>query len=207
MHRGASYTVAPLLLCFVACASAPESGHPAHSSSTTGAFTTGVGAGTGGAGPGGASSAEGAGGVGGTGGASDAGAGDASPDGGTGTDCSVDGFPGKCMMVSSCAALPGYSSTPGFCPGPADIECCTMAPSVADNPPIPAGYKLMAQADVTQAMTDWAVSILDDHTTYPMFSTAMKTFGTLMVLARVEWHSPDFQNNKVHRGVTLYEPG
>jgi len=26
------------------------------------------------------------------------------------------------------------------------------------------------------------------------------------VLARVEWHPPDFQNSVVHRGVALYEP-
>jgi hypothetical protein len=26
------------------------------------------------------------------------------------------------------------------------------------------------------------------------------------VLARVEWHAPDFQNSAVHRGVTLYQP-
>jgi archaellum component FlaG (FlaF/FlaG flagellin family) len=64
----------------------------------------------------------------------------------------------------------------------------------------------MAQADVTAAMTSWAVSILNDPTDYPMFSTATQTFGTLTVLARVEWHPPDFQNSVVHRGVTLYEP-
>jgi hypothetical protein len=40
-----------------------------------------------------------------------------------------------------------------------------------------------------------------------MFSTAIMDFGTLMVMARVEWHPPDFQNSVVHRGVTLYEPG
>ncbi len=39
-----------------------------------------------------------------------------------------------------------------------------------------------------------------------MFSTTIKTFGTLMVLARVEWHPPDFQNGVIHRGVTLYQP-
>ena len=31
-------------------------------------------------------------------------------------------------------------------------------------------------------------------------------FASAAVLARVEWHPPDFQNNVVHRGVTLYEP-
>ena len=32
------------------------------------------------------------------------------------------------------------------------------------------------------------------------------TFGSTTVLARVEWLPPDFQNNKVHRGVVLYVP-
>jgi hypothetical protein len=65
---------------------------------------------------------------------------------------------------------------------------------------------LMAQSQVTSAMTAWAVMILDDPAMYPMFSTAMQTFGTLMVLARVEWHPPDSNNESIHRGVTLYEP-
>jgi hypothetical protein len=122
------------------------------------------------------------------------------------TACSVDGNPGQCITTTACATLADHTSTPGYCPGPADIECCVMTPNVADNPPIPAGYKLMAQADVTPAMTTWAVSILNDPTDYPMFATAMQTFGSLDVLARVEWHPPDFQNSVVHRGVTLYEP-
>jgi hypothetical protein len=74
------------------------------------------------------------------------------------------------------------------------------------NPPIPAGYKLMPQADVTPDMTTWAVMILNDPVTYPMFATAMMQFGAIAVLARVEWHPPDFQNSVWHRGVTLYEP-
>jgi hypothetical protein len=111
------------------------------------------------------------------------------------------------MLVSDCAALGDHTSVPGYCPGPADIECCTPTPDVADNPPVPAGWKLMAQTNVTPAMTAWAVMILNDPTDYPIFSTTMMTFGTLLVLARVEWHPPDFQNMTVHRGVTLYEPG
>ena len=94
-------------------------------------------------------------------------------------------------------------------PPPADVAIdawgCT-AVSVSCNPPTPTGYKLMMQSEVTPAMTSWAVAILHDPTTYPMFATATMTFGTLMVLARVEWHPPDFQNSAVHRGVTLYEP-
>ncbi|HXN30482.1 MAG TPA: hypothetical protein VN894_01415, partial [Polyangiaceae bacterium] len=80
------------------------------------------------------------------------------------------------------------------------------APTTADNPPIPTGYKLLSQADLTPAMTAWATSILNDPTDYPLFATATQTFGTLVVLARVEWQPPDFQNAAVHRGVTLYEP-
>jgi hypothetical protein len=81
-----------------------------------------------------------------------------------------------------------------------------VTPDPANNPPTPAGYVLMQQSDVTPDMTTWAVDILNDPATYPMFSTTTKAFGALTVLARVEWHPPDFQNAVVHRGVTLYEP-
>jgi hypothetical protein len=111
------------------------------------------------------------------------------------------------MEVSACAALADHTSTAGYCAGPADIECCTKTPNVADNPPVPTGWMLMMQSQVTPAMTQWAVAILNDPKDYPMFSTTIMTFGTLMVLARVEWHPPDFQNMTIHRGVTLYEPG
>jgi hypothetical protein len=116
------------------------------------------------------------------------------------------GVSGQCMTTTACAALGSTVSTPGYCPGPASIECCTQAPNVADNPPVPAGWVLMQQSAVTPAMTTWAVDILDEPTTYPMFSTTTMAFGTLTVLARVEWHPPDFQNSVVHRGVTLYQP-
>ena len=74
------------------------------------------------------------------------------------------------------------------------------------NPPIPSGYKLMQHLAVTQAMTAWAVEILRDPHKYPMFATVMRAFDGTSVLARVEWHAPDFQNRSVHRGVTLYAP-
>jgi hypothetical protein len=112
---------------------------------------------------------------------------------------------GTCMSTSDCAALGAYTSTPGLCPGPADIQCCAKTPNVADDPAVPAGWKLMQQSDVTTAMTNWAVAILNDPTTYPMFAATTQTFGSLLVMARVEWHPPDFQNAAVHRGVTLYE--
>jgi hypothetical protein len=116
------------------------------------------------------------------------------------------GVYGQCITTSSCTALGGHTSLAGYCAGPASIECCIKTPSVADNPPVPAGWKLMSQSAVTPDMTNWAVAILHDPTDYPMFSTAMRTFGSLTVLARVEWHPPDFQNGAVHRGVTLYQP-
>lgn len=74
------------------------------------------------------------------------------------------------------------------------------------NPPIPSGYQLMRQLAVTPSMTAWAVTILRDPQKYPMFSLTVQSFGGLPVLARVEWHAPDFQNRAVHRGVTLYAP-
>ena len=130
--------------------------------------------------------------------------GDAAHDAGGG--CSVFGAPGRCMTVAACAAVPDHSSFASQCAGGASIECCIDTPDTADNPPIPSGYKLLTQSQVTPEMTTWAVSILHDPATYPMFSSTTKTFGTLLVLARVEWHPPDFQNSVVHRGVTLYEP-
>ena len=131
---------------------------------------------------------------------------DADADGGTACFLSSVGVSGICTTTIACAALGSHVSTPGFCPGPADIECCTRAPNVADNPPVPVGWKLMSQSAVTPDMTTWAVQILHDPVTYPMFSSTMRTFGGLLVMARVEWHPPDFQNTVVHRGVTLYQP-
>jgi len=43
----------------------------------------------------------------------------------SGPACTVLGVAGTCIDTSVCAAMPGYASTPGFCPGPADEECCT----------------------------------------------------------------------------------
>ena len=127
-------------------------------------------------------------------------------DGGDGCFLTTVGVYGQCITTATCAAMDASMSTAGYCPGPADIQCCTQTPSVADNPPVPTGWVLMQQSAVTPAMTTWAVAILDDPTMYPMFSTTIMAFGTLMVLARVEWHPPDFQNSAIHRGVTLYQP-
>ena len=130
---------------------------------------------------------------------------DGAADGGA-TPCEWGGAPGQCLLSSVCAAMADHSPEVGSCPGPANIQCCIVTPAVADNPPLPLGYQLMAQSQVTAAMTSWAVMILDDPTDYPLFATAQQTFGTQPVLARVEWHPPDFQNSVVHRGVTLYVP-
>jgi hypothetical protein len=80
------------------------------------------------------------------------------------------------------------------------------------NPPIPSGWKLMQQSNVTPAMTAFAVALLNDKV-IDMFDQVIRTFylGTtkttfLNVLARVEWHPADANNHAVHRGVTLYEP-
>ena len=126
--------------------------------------------------------------------------GEAGGDGAASPECAPYGAPGDCITVSACAALGDHTSYAGLCPGAADIECCIVTPSTANNPPTPAGYVLMQQVDVTTAMTTWAVAILNDPAMYPMFSTTTMLFGTQLVLAR------DVNNTSIHRGVTLYEP-
>jgi hypothetical protein len=125
-----------------------------------------------------------------------------------GNSCSVFGAPGECIDTSSCVALTDpHTPYPGQCVGgTANIQCCIDTPDTADNPPAPAGWVLMQQSMVTAAMTSWAVTILHDYAGYPMFSTTTMVFGSQLVMARVEWHPPDFQNSVVHRGVTLYVP-
>lgn len=137
-------------------------------------------------------------------GGADAGAADGGIDAGARPECEWGGAPGKCLAASACSAIPDHRGESGSCS--AAQVCCIDTPDLADNPPFPAGYKLMTQAQVTPAMTNWAVMILRDKVTYPMYATALQTFGTLQVLAQVEWHPPDFQNGIVHRGVTLFVP-
>jgi hypothetical protein len=47
----------------------------------------------------------------------------------SGPACSVGGVEGTCIDVSACAAMPGYESTAGHCPGPASEQCCTPPPA------------------------------------------------------------------------------
>jgi MYXO-CTERM domain-containing protein len=42
------------------------------------------------------------------------------------------GVSGVCMLTSACAALQNHVSTPGYCPGPNDIECCTSTATSDD---------------------------------------------------------------------------
>ncbi|MCE9578161.1 MAG: hypothetical protein K8W52_33860 [Deltaproteobacteria bacterium] len=130
---------------------------------------------------------------------------DAAPDG-PASACAPFGAPGDCITTTACAGLGDHTSYPGYCPGPTDIQCCIVTPSTANNPPIPTGYRLMKQSEVTAEMTTWAIDILHDPVTYPMFATTTRTFGALDVLARVQWHPPDFNNSAIHRGVTLFVP-
>jgi hypothetical protein len=110
-----------------------------------------------------------------------------------------------CLSAADCVAIPDHTLENGTCPS--GKGCCIDTPNTADNPPIPTGWKpFTSQAMVTSAMTDWALVIFHDHVNYPMWSSATMWFGSLDVLARVEWHAPDFQNGIVHRGVTLYQP-
>jgi hypothetical protein len=45
--------------------------------------------------------------------------------------CNVGGEEGTCIETSACAAKGGYKSTPGYCPGAADIQCCTKVAAPA----------------------------------------------------------------------------
>jgi hypothetical protein len=46
---------------------------------------------------------------------------------------------GQCLDVAACAALGNHVSTPGFCPGPKNIECCTSTASDAGSPTVDGG--------------------------------------------------------------------
>jgi hypothetical protein len=53
------------------------------------------------------------------------------------TACEAAGVAGTCIATSACAAMQGYVSTPGLCPGAADIECCTAGSNMPPPPPPP----------------------------------------------------------------------
>lgn len=58
-----------------------------------------------------------------------------SPDAGGFGPCVANGQPGECLDVGDCAGVP----VPGFCPGPAEIQCCVAAPMGCDPDARPAG--------------------------------------------------------------------
>jgi len=92
-------------------------------------------------------------------------------------------------------------------PNPRKTSTTTLL-STSINPPSPEGTRLWTKP-VTPAMTAWAVSLLNSPGPYPIFSTAVRQFGSDNVMARVEWHPWTYRNGvKVagqFRGITLYE--
>lgn len=76
---------------------------------------------------------------------------------------------------------------------------------MAANPPVPVGWVQVKDPTVTPEMAAWATDIVKHVKAYPMCSSTLQTFGATTILARVEWHPPDFNVDTVHRGVTLYE--
>jgi hypothetical protein len=85
-------------------------------------------------------------------------------------------------------------------------ESCPRKPDVAANPPVAAGWVQVHDSSVTPEMAAWAIEIVKNRKAYPMCSSTTRIFRAVKILARVEWHPPDFNVQTVHRGVTLYEP-
>lgn len=87
-------------------------------------------------------------------------------------------------------------------------KSATTLQSTSINPPPPDGTRLWTKP-VTPGMTAWAVALLNSPGAYPIFSTALRQFGSDNVMARVEWHPWTWRNGvKVSgqfRGITLYE--
>jgi hypothetical protein len=72
-------------------------------------------------------------------------------DSGVGTPCTVTptGESGDCMDTSACAALGGHVSTPGYCPGPANVQCCTATAQPSEDAGGPSGHDAAAPTDAT----------------------------------------------------------
>jgi formylglycine-generating enzyme len=49
-------------------------------------------------------------------------------------DCDVEGTLGHCLHVDNC--LDGLTSVPGFCPGPAEIQCCVSVSGSSCDPDV-----------------------------------------------------------------------
>jgi hypothetical protein len=53
------------------------------------------------------------------------------------TACTAGGVAGTCIETTACAAMSGYVSTAGLCPGAADVECWTPSSGTPPPPPPP----------------------------------------------------------------------
>jgi formylglycine-generating enzyme len=110
-----------------ACGGGGGSGGAASSSSSTAASTTGAGGEGGSISTSTTSTAAGMGGAGGTGGTGGMGGAGGAP-----MTCDIDGEPGVCIDVGDCK-IPSFA-TPGYCPGAANIQCCTKIPAGTCDP-------------------------------------------------------------------------
>jgi len=113
---------------------------------------------------------------------------------------------GTLLLLLAGAGVAAFALSSSSSSASAPTSTDPTPPDVAPNYVFPPGWTPMQQSMVTPEMTAWAVSILHDTATYPLESTTTRTFGTQQVLARVEWHPPNFIKGYVHRGVSLYIP-
>jgi hypothetical protein len=65
--------------------------------------------------------------------------------------CSVGGETGTCIDVGSCAA--GNVSTPGYCPGPANVQCCT--PTISGSGSGSITSEAIARAESAKGFSYW----------------------------------------------------
>jgi len=90
----------------------------------------------------------------------DAGAVDAGTPGDGGVPCSVSGVMGTCLHVDDC--IGENRSTPGFCPGPAEIQCCTpTSGSMCDPSVMPTPNDGLSEAPGMGGCPDGMVPIAD----------------------------------------------
>jgi hypothetical protein len=113
------------------------------------------------------------------------------------TGCGEAGRESPALVVASPAPVVAMS---------VPAESCPRRPEAAANPPVPAGWVQVHDSSVTPEMAAWAAEVVKNRKAYPLCSSTTRTFGAVRILARVEWHPPDFNVRTVHRGVTLYEP-
>jgi MYXO-CTERM domain-containing protein len=72
--------------------------------------------------------------------------------------CQVKGVDGVCIDTSVCATMPGYVSTPGYCPGPASEQCCTPTSSVSTSSSSSSSTSSSSSAGATDASSSSASS-------------------------------------------------